>query len=397
MRHIAALLGVLSLTACDSLWRWTARCDVGDTACASGTPGVDMSVYPLPDLANADLANADLVGFDLSNYPAPAEDYYSVVLATDLSPRLYLGSAKSQVFSLAGNTRTSFYKTGELPPQKVRGLAYNLATRTFSGVKEGGIFFQLNSSGQEAAVPTNFANVQWSGLYVMETSPVGGYAVGSQAADLSASRDGVLMGINGTGLYTLPDYMLQFMLQQHPLRGVSGVSKPGVVTAALDMGPMPISAVTAAAVGDRGTIFELAGSMWTLITTDSQTTYNAIHFSADDQSYWAVGQNGTGGYVTQRAGLSGLSPPNNGSVSRPLNGVWAASSTDAWVVGDGGTLLRCSTPITCLPVTIDTGPITTNLQAVWGTNKGSLELYAVGLGGVVLRSTNGSNWSKLAN
>ncbi|HRI49513.1 MAG TPA: hypothetical protein PLW65_04970, partial [Pseudomonadota bacterium] len=59
--------------------------------------------------------------------------------------------------------------------------------------------------------------------------------------------------------------------------------------------------------------------------------------------------------------------------------------------------LRCSTPITCLPVTIDTGPITTNLQAVWGTNKGALELYAVGLGGVVLRSTNGSNWSKLAN
>ena len=397
MRHIAAFLGVLSLTACDSLWRWTARCDVGDSACASGTTGMDMSVYPLADLANADLANADLIGFDLANYPAPAEDWYSVALATDLTPRLYLGSAKSQVFSLAGNSKTSFYKTGELPPQKVRGLVYNLATRTFTGVKDGGIFFQLNSSGQETVLPTNFANVQWSGLYIMETSPQSGYAVGSQAADFSTSRDGVLMGINGTGLYTLPDFMLQFMLQQHPLRGVSGVSKPTVVTAALDMGPV-IAAVTAAAVGDKGTIFEQIGSMWTLITTDPLTTYNAVHFSADDQSYWAVGANGTSGYVTQRIGLSGVSPPSNGTVGKPLNGVWAASQSDAWVVGDGGTLLRCSTPITCLAVTIDTGPITTNLQAVWGTNKNAqLELYAVGLGGVVLRSTNGSNWSKIAN
>lgn len=395
MRHIAALLGVLSLTACDSLWRWTARCDVGDSLCA--TASADMSVYPLADLANADLANADLLGFDLSNYPAPVEDWYSVALATDLNPRLYLGSAKSQVFSLSGNTRTSFYKTGELPPQKVRGLVYNLATRTFVGVKDGGIFFQLGSGGQETVLPTNFASVQWSGLYLMETAPNSGYAVGSQAADFSTFRDGVLVGINGTGLYTLTDPMLQFMLQQRPLRAVSGVSKPGVVTAALDMGPV-IASVTAAAVGDRGTIFELMGSMWTLIIPDPLATYNAVHFSADDQSYWAVGASGASGYVTERVGLSGASPPSSGTVGKPLNGVWAASATDAWVVGDGGILLRCSTPITCLPVTIDTGPITTNLQAIWGTNKNAqLELYAVGQGGVVLRSTNGSNWSKLAN
>ncbi len=391
MRHIAALLGVLSLTACDSLWRWTARCDVGDSACAPGTTGADMSVYPL-----ADLANADLLGVDLTNYPAPAEDWYSVALATDLTPRLYLGSAKSAVFSLAGSSKTSFYKTAELPEQKVRGLVYNLATRTFAGVKDGGIFFQLNSSGQETVTPTNSPNVQWSGLYLMETAPTTGYIVGSQAADFSTSRDGVLMGINGTGLYTLPDYMLQFMLQQHPLRGVSGVSKT-VVTMGLDLGPVTTS-VTAAAVGDKGTIFELMGSTWTLITTDALTTYNAVHFSADDMSYWAVGSNGTSGFVTQRAGLSGLTTPSSGTVSKPLNGVWAASQSDAWVVGDGGTLLRCSTPITCIAVTIDSGPVTANLQAVWGTNKNAqLELYAVGLGGVVLRSTNGSNWSKIAN
>ena len=59
MRHIAALLGVLSLTACDSLWRWTARCDVGDSACSTGTPSADMSIYPLADLANADLLGVE--------------------------------------------------------------------------------------------------------------------------------------------------------------------------------------------------------------------------------------------------------------------------------------------------------------------------------------------------
>lgn len=391
MRHIAALLGVLSLTACDSLWRWTARCDVGDSACTTGTPGADMSIYPL-----ADLANADLYGADLSNYPAPAEDYYSVALATDLSPRLYLGTAKSQVFALTGNTKTSFYKTSEMPPQKVRGLVYNLAARTFTGVKDGGIVFQLGPAGQEVALPTSYPNVAWSGIYIMETTPTMGYVVGSRAADFGAARDGVLMGLSGGGLYTPPDPMLQFMLQGRPLRAVSGVSKV-MVTTGPDLGVVT-SSVTAAAVGDNGVIFELMGTSWMQMTIDSQTTYNAVHFSADDQSYWAVGSSGGGGVVSQRVGLSALSTPTSGTVGKPLNGVWAASQSDAWVAGDGGTLMRCSTPITCLPVTIDTGAVTANLQAIWGTNKGAqLELYAVGLGGVVLRSTNGSNFSQIPN
>ena len=77
----------------------------------------------------------------------------------------------------------------------------------------------------------------------------------------------------------------------------------------------------------------------------------------------------------------------------PLYALGAGNASEVWAAGRSGTMLRSYSS----GWTLLSSGSEYSLQAVWGTNKGALELYAVGLGGVVLRSTNGSNWSKLAN
>ena len=81
MRHLMACLSLLSFTACDTLWAWTAQCKEGDSTCSSGNGSADMSIYPVEDLAGVnppvDLIGVDQAGVDLANGQPTPENYYS--------------------------------------------------------------------------------------------------------------------------------------------------------------------------------------------------------------------------------------------------------------------------------------------------------------------------------
>jgi streptogramin lyase len=77
------------------------------------------------------------------------------------------------------------------------------------------------------------------------------------------------------------------------------------------------------------------------------------------------------------------------TVSVRLNGVWAASSTDAWAVGDSGTLLHFDgTRWKSLP----TGMPTSALGGVWGS---SARDVWVTTGGGGLLHYDGNGWSSV--
>jgi YD repeat-containing protein len=76
----------------------------------------------------------------------------------------------------------------------------------------------------------------------------------------------------------------------------------------------------------------------------------------------------------------------NSPTDQTLNDVWAASSSDAWAVGDAGTVLHYDGTSW---VQVDLG-ITTRLRSVWGISPS--DIMIVGESGLVLQY-NGSTWS----
>lgn len=75
----------------------------------------------------------------------------------------------------------------------------------------------------------------------------------------------------------------------------------------------------------------------------------------------------------------------NSGTTQVLNGVWASSSTDAWVVGNAGILLRWDGAAW----TAYNSGTTSNLNAVWGANASNV--WAVGDNGTIIK-WNGSVW-----
>ncbi len=75
-----------------------------------------------------------------------------------------------------------------------------------------------------------------------------------------------------------------------------------------------------------------------------------------------------------------------------LTSVWAASATDAWTVGVGGTILRWDgSQWNARPALIDGAPVTQNLLGVWGS--GEKDVWVVGRGATLLHF-DGSAWSR---
>jgi photosystem II stability/assembly factor-like uncharacterized protein len=73
-----------------------------------------------------------------------------------------------------------------------------------------------------------------------------------------------------------------------------------------------------------------------------------------------------------------------------LRAVWGTSATDLFAVGDGGVILRSSDGTNWTPVPV--AGLIDNLYAIWGT--GGSYVYAVGDNSVILRSTDGgAMWS----
>src|SRR5690349_5159585 len=75
-----------------------------------------------------------------------------------------------------------------------------------------------------------------------------------------------------------------------------------------------------------------------------------------------------------------------------LHGVWAASASDVFAVGDGGTILRrVSGTWTAM-----TSPTTSDLRGVWGLSSSNVWACGVAAGGVgAVVHWNGTSWSSV--
>lgn len=111
--------------------------------------------------------------------------------------------------------------------------------------------------------------------------------------------------------------------------------------------------------------------------------------SADD--LWAVGEVGTAVRILDADGDTPSVKPANTQTSNALNGVWVASTSDAWAVGANGTIRHYTGDPVLWDVVSDV-PTQGVLRAVWGSS--STDIWAVGDAGVVLHY-DGKSWSRV--
>ncbi len=193
-----------------------------------------------------------------------------------------------------------------------------------------------------------------------------------------------------------------------------------------------IDANTAVAVGSQGTVRRTTngGTSWTAVTTGLTSHLNSVKFLnatagmivGDGQDILTTANGGTswtsiGGGTTdlhegtlltasngwvvgeQEVGFGFLYNPFTFDLRQPaavsgkeIHGIWANSSTDAWLVGDGGLVMATTNGASWSAQTSNT---TARLNKVaFSGNTG----VAVGDGGVIIRTTNGgASWATVAN
>ena len=143
-------------------------------------------------------------------------------------------------------------------------------------------------------------------------------------------------------------------------------------------------------VGTQGAIFRSTngGSSFTDELAGPQDPLTAV-FGPTPNNLFAVGGGGAI-YTTSNDGATWtkLAVPSASGTTAALNGVWAASTTDVYAVGAGGTIVHSSDGATFTKYT-GTGapPSTVNLQDVWGST--ALGAYAVGY------DTSGTNTARV--
>ena len=106
---------------------------------------------------------------------------------------------------------------------------------------------------------------------------------------------------------------------------------------------------------------------------------------------WAVGPAGTTIRVSNAESAAPSAKAFNSQTWNALNGVWAASATDAWSVGATG-VIRHYTGDPSLWEIVSGVPTNVDLNAVWGSS--SSDVWAVGDAGVVLHY-DGKSWSRV--
>jgi hypothetical protein len=132
--------------------------------------------------------------------------------------------------------------------------------------------------------------------------------------------------------------------------------------------------------GDFGTLMRGGTKGFRMVKSGTDQHLVSLHGTARD-SIWAVGAAGT----ILRWNGAAFTPVPSGTTSN-LNGVWAASATDAWVVG--GAVLRWD------GTSFKPQMANTALNAVWGS--GPNDVWAVGKGGTILR-WNGTTLAPVAS
>lgn len=147
----------------------------------------------------------------------------------------------------------------------------------------------------------------------------------------------------------------------------------------------------AVAAGQNGVVSRWNGTSWSQFTNNqTQNLYGITGEVTVAGDAWAVG---AGGIIQYCSGAM-CSVEVTSGVKPTLRAIFAFSKTEMYAVGDNGTILRRNALMAppWEPVTSNT---TAHLNGVWGSLTPSKTLYAVGAGGMVLRSTNGTTWSQL--
>ncbi len=116
----------------------------------------------------------------------------------------------------------------------------------------------------------------------------------------------------------------------------------------------------------------------------------AVHGTSPDD-LWAVGLMGAVIRVTGADGDAPKATAFNAQTLNALRGVWAVSSTEAWLVGANGVIRRYTGDPVLWDVVRDI-PTTANLNAVWGSS--ASDVWAVGDEAVVLH-WDGARWSRV--
>jgi hypothetical protein len=112
--------------------------------------------------------------------------------------------------------------------------------------------------------------------------------------------------------------------------------------------------------------------------------------SADD--LWSVGYTGAIVHITGAQSAVPEYKPFDSQTWAELDGVWAASETEAWAVGGGG-VIRHYTGHPYAWDIVDDVPTTETLRAVWGSSPS--DVWAVGDTATVLHY-DGTSWSRVA-
>jgi photosystem II stability/assembly factor-like uncharacterized protein len=148
------------------------------------------------------------------------------------------------------------------------------------------------------------------------------------------------------------------------------------------------SATVAWVVGAGGTILYTsdAGLTWAAQTSGVTQSLNGV-WAASTAAAWAVGDNGVIVY-TADAGSTWTETAQSRSVNYALNAISGASTT-AFIAADGGNLADMDTSTGDL-AWATTGTVA-NLYGVWAAS--STAAWAVGVGGVIIATSNGSTWS----
>ncbi|OJY16062.1 MAG: hypothetical protein BGO98_25805 [Myxococcales bacterium 68-20] len=117
---------------------------------------------------------------------------------------------------------------------------------------------------------------------------------------------------------------------------------------------------------------------------------SSVHGASADE-LWVVGESGATVRITNATGATPTAKEFDSQTWTALNGVWAASASEAWAVGVMGTIRHYKGDPAQWDVVSDV-PTHVDLNAVWGSS--STDVWAVGDEGVVLHY-DGKSWSRV--
>ncbi|MCC6750644.1 MAG: hypothetical protein IT371_23505 [Deltaproteobacteria bacterium] len=143
------------------------------------------------------------------------------------------------------------------------------------------------------------------------------------------------------------------------------------------------------AVGSGGRVVGYDGSSWKASPLPGVGQLYGVW--ADQGFVWAVGgTSGTqGNVVLNSSGYAGGSFAKSHTASAYLYGVWGSSSSDVWMVGASGLLVRYKNGT----YSSQAAPVAKHLNAIWGTD--ASDIWAVGAEGVAVHY-DGTSWRKVS-